>query len=258
MTTATTTTTTTIPTPAGDHVTPAAPAMTFPLRRRLAMVAMGYIPFANVLVMVIIVTLAATSVWPRWTTWLGVSWLLLVPPIVVRATLALRPLPPGDIEMLSRTFLLWWFTAQWQVIFNRLPWIEEVIRLVPGLYSAWLRLWGARVGRFVYWTPGLRILDRPLVEIGDRVVFGAGVKINPHIIMPDANSRLVLKAARVRIGSDALVGGYSLLTAGCWVAAGEATPGKREFRPFTGWANGRRVLPADDTQDGAANEAADA
>ena len=76
---------------------------------------------------------------------------------------------------------------------------------------------------------------------GDRVVFGAGVKINPHILLPDDEGKLILRAAAVRIGADALVGGYSLLLAGCWIGAGELSPGRREMRPFTGWVNGRRV-----------------
>jgi hypothetical protein len=62
--------------------------------------------------------------------------------------------------------------------------------------------------------------------------------------------------ATVRVGDDALVGGYSTLFAGAWIAPGEATPGKREHRPFTGWAGGRRVLPDDDAAGDA--EAADA
>jgi hypothetical protein len=230
-----------------DLTLPPPAALNFPLRRRLMMVAMGYIPFANGILFVALLLLT-----PRGATWVALGWLLLVPPIVVRITLRCRPLPQADIPLGSADFMRWWFTAQWQVIFNRLPWIEETIRLVPGLYSAWLRLWGARVGRFVYWTPGLRILDRSLVDVGDRVVFGAGVKLNPHIILPDAAGRLVLKAATVRIGSDAMVGGYSLLTCGSWIAPGEASPGWRDFRPFTGWENGHRVGSA------AGNEAHDA
>jgi hypothetical protein len=208
---------------------------------RLAMVAAGYIPFLNLLATATPVVLCLLGIGPKWGWLLGPAWLLLLPPIVVRLTLAMRPLPGGDITIGSRAFLWWWFTSQWQVIFNRLPWIEEIIRLVPGLYSAWLRLWGAKIGRFVYWTPGLRILDRPLVTVGDRVVFGVGVKINPHVIMPDDRGHLVLRAATVRIGADALVGGYSILFAGCWIGPGEASPGKREMRPFTGWVKGKRV-----------------
>lgn len=210
---------------------------------RLLLILFNYIPFLNVVVMVTLGVLAKT-VWPAWTWVFVPAWLLVVPPIVVR--LSPRVDCDVDVETNSRLFLRWWFTSQWQVIFNRLPWIEEMIRLVPGLYSAWLRLWGAHIGKFVYWTPGLRILDRSLIDIGDRVMFGAGVKINPHIIMAGTDGKLVLKAATVRIGSDALVGGYSLLTSGCWIAAGETSPGMRPFPPFSGWENGQRVRAKND------------
>ncbi len=218
-----------------------ATALPISTRARLTMVAMGYISFLNVVMIMLLAGLPAMTSLPRWTSLSAVAWLLLVPPIVVRTVLALAPLPSGDVAIGSPAFLRWWFTSQWQVIFNRLPWIEECVRLVPGLYSAWLRLWGARVGPFVYWTPGLRILDRPLVKVGGRVVFGADVRISPHIVMPNDTGQLVLRIGQVRIGNDALIGGYSILLAGCWVGNGEATPGKREVRPFSGWVGGKRV-----------------
>lgn len=217
------------------------PAVRFSPGQRVFLVAANYLPFLNLLILACILWLSARGIWPRWTWVLAPAWLLLVPPVVVRLTLALFPLPQTDIRLGSRPFFVWWFTSQWQVIFNRLPIIEEMLRLVPALYGAWLRLWGGKIGTLIYWTPGLRILDRSMLAIGDRVVFGAGVKINPHILMPDAEGRLVLRAATIHIGADALVGGYSLLLAGCWIAAGEISPGKREFRPFTGWLRGRRV-----------------
>ena len=217
------------------------PALKLSLGQRLLMVAAGYVPFVNLVVIVTLMVLPATARWPRWTWCLAPAWLFIVPPLAVRIILMIRPLPSSDIAIGSTPFLTWWLTSQWQVIFNRLPWIEEVIRLVPGLYVVWLRLWGARVGKLVYWTPGLRILDRSLIEIGDRVVFGVGVQIVPHIIMPNKDGQLVLRVAPVRIGSEALVGGYSLLLAGSWIGPGEASPGKRELRPFTGWVGGRRV-----------------
>jgi hypothetical protein len=241
----------TTPQPEVHDVPPASarPALEMPLRRRLAMIAMGYIPFGNVIVIAVLATLPGVFGWPGWMRLLAIAWLLVVPPMVVRIALLVRPLQSGDLPLSSPDFLLWWFTAQWQVIYNRLPWIEEMIRLVPSLYSTWMRLWGARVGRFVYWTPGLRILDRSLLNVGSRVVFGVGVRVNPHVIMPNDVGELVLRVGTVRIGDDALVGGYSILFAGCWIAPGEATPGKREIRPFTGWANGRRVLAAGEVDD---------
>lgn len=217
------------------------PALKMSLGQRLWMIAAGYVPFLNLIIIVSLIVLPATGRWPRWTWTLAPAWLLIVPPLVVRTVLAIRPLPQTDLPIGSAPFLVWWFTSQWQVIFNRLPWIEEIIRLVPGLYSFWLRLWGAKIGKFVYWTPGLQILDRPLLDIGDRVVFGASVKISPHIIMPNKERQTVLRVATVSIGSDVLVGAYSLLLAGSWIAAGEISPGKRILAPFAGWVDGRRV-----------------
>ena len=219
----------------------AGPALKMSLGHRLLMVAAGFTPFLNLVVIVTLAILPATAHWPRWTWSFAPMWFLLVPPLVVRIILAIRPLPTTEIAIGSAPFMIWWLTSQWQVIFNRLPWVEELIRLVPGLYSFWLRLWGARIGKFVYWTPGLQILDRPLLDIGDRVVFGAGVTISPHIIMPNRNGQLTLCAASVRIGDDALVGGYSLLLAGSWIGPGEISPGKRILAPYAGWVGGRRV-----------------
>jgi len=221
------------------------PALKLSLGQRLFLVAAGYVPFVNLVLIVTLAIFPATSRWPRWTWCLAPAWLLIVPPLVVRMILVIRPLPSTDIAVGSAPFMVWWLTSQWQVIFNRLPWIEEILRLVPGLYAVWLRLWGARIGKLVYWTPGLRLLDRPLLEIGDRVVFGVGVKIAPHIIMPNKEGQLVLRVATVRIGDDVLVGGYSILLAGSWIGPGEASPGKRELAPFTGWVGGRRVEAKD-------------
>ncbi len=211
--------------------------------RRLFMVACGYIPLLNVVMVLTVATLPAAEHWSHWTWCLAPVALLLVPPIVVRVLLTVRPLPTSDIAIGSNAFMVWWLSSQWQALFNRLPWIEEGMRLVPGLYSLWLRLWGSRVGKLVYWTPGLRVLDRSLIHVGDRVAFGFGVNISPHIIMPNKERILVLRVAAVRIGEDSVVGGYSLLLAGSWIAAEEMSPGRRELAPFTGWQHGQRVHP---------------
>src|SRR5947207_14231917 len=93
-------------------------------RTRLLLILFNYIPFMNVLIVVTLCVLAG-SVRPRWTWVLPPMWLLLIPPIVVRLTP--RAESETDVSIGSPMFLRWWFTAQWQVIFNRLPWIEELI-----------------------------------------------------------------------------------------------------------------------------------
>jgi hypothetical protein len=44
----------------------------------------------------------------------------------------------------------------------------------------------------------------------------------------------------VKIGDDAMIGGYSLLTAGTEIAAGEATRAFLISPPFSKWKNGKR------------------
>lgn len=145
---------------------------------------------------------------------------------------------PTDIEAGSPAFLCWWACFQCQVLFLRFPVFEEVLRLVPGLYSLWLRAWGSSIGSVTYWAPGTVILDRGFLDIGDRVVFGAGVRINPHIL--EKSPAAVLRLAPVRIGDDAVIGGYSLLTAGTEIASGEATRAFLISPPFSRWENGKR------------------
>ena len=69
----------------------------------------------------------------------GLAWLYLLPPLVARMTLlAFGPPLARAAAPDSRQFKIWWFLTQMQMIFNRFPFLEEILRLVPGLYSLWL------------------------------------------------------------------------------------------------------------------------
>src|SRR5687768_16618078 len=132
------------------------------------MVLLGYIPFLHAGATTTLFILAATHSTKLFLP-LAFTTLYLLPPLAVRAFTLITPIPAGKFPVNSPTFLKWWFTAQWQILFNRLRILEELLRLIPGLYSTWLRLWGVKIGRLVYWTPGLEILDRPLLNIGHQV-----------------------------------------------------------------------------------------
>jgi acetyltransferase-like isoleucine patch superfamily enzyme len=115
------------------------------------------------------------------------------------------------------------------------------MRLFPGVYSAWLRLWGSHIGSFTYWAAGLRILDRGFLEIGSGVAFGAGVRLNPHVVAENDEGKLELFLAPVRIGDRAIIGGYALLTAGTRIADDEVTRACLLSPPFSHWKGGRRI-----------------
>jgi len=215
--------------------------MPLPAGRRLAMILCGFIPLVHAAAAAAPIALVAAGMARPRLVLLGPLVLYLAPPLVVRACTAVWPLPSGAFPVGSPVFLRWWFTAQWQVIFSRFPSFEESLRLVPGLYSLWLRIWGAHVGGLVYWSPGVAITDRSLVRIGQRVVFGLGVRLNAHVMSAGADGLPHLYLGPVVIGDDTLVGGYSLVLAGCEVAPGQVTPPLRTLHPFTRLAGGRRA-----------------
>jgi hypothetical protein len=184
--------------------------------------------------------LVAVAAAHRWE--LAALVLYGLPPLCARLLLASCGRPQGRFRTDQTAFLVWWSLASLQTLFLRFPFLEEALRLVPGLYSAWLRAWGARVGSFVFWAPGTTILDRSFVDIGDRVVFGMGVRLNPHVLaQTEAGPELTL--ATVQIGRGALVGGYSLLLAGSSVAPGEQPLGNTILPPYSRFENGQRVRP---------------
>lgn len=177
----------------------------------------------------------------RWRLAAGLVLLYGIPPLAARILRWLVPVREGRLPIGRRDFFVWWALFNLQVVFCRFPALEEALRLVPGLYSLWLRLWGARVGRLVYWGAGLRILDRSFVHIGDGVMFGAAVRLNPHVLARNTAGEPELILATIRIGDQAMIGGYSLLTAGTEIAAGESTRAFLISPPFSKWKNGARV-----------------
>jgi|GEM_PF-718669 len=223
------------------------PAPVFAVSRRtgLYMVLLNWLPVMHVA----LVAVAA---------WLGASWsvpaaigagliaLYLFPPLLVRLVLTVRPITEGKYDLDSGAFRTWWFTAQCQIVFNRLPILEEVLRLLPCAYSLWLRLWGAKVGWMVFWSPGTTVLDRPFVQIGDGCVMGLGVRLHPHLIAQSENEpkKTELWLAPVRIGEQSLIGGFSLLAPGVTVTPRSMTPAIHALPAFSEWRTDRRTRRA--------------
>lgn len=140
------------------------------------------------------------------------------------------PVPEGVSYLRSKEHSPWWGSHQIQVIYIAIPALEAVLRLIPGVFSIWLRLWGARIGRNVYWTPGLEIADRGFLEIGDRVVIGHRVGIYPHVIKPRKQD-LMLYVKKVKIGNDVFLGAGSRLAPGVVIQDGTYVPVETDFYP---------------------------
>lgn len=91
----------------------------------------------------------------------------------------------------------------------------HVVRVLAGslfrsspVWTAYLRLNGARMGRRVY-VNTLAISDHNLLEFGDDVVIGDGVHISGHTV-----ERGVVKTAPVRLGAHVTIGLGSVIDIG--------------------------------------------
>lgn len=211
----------------------------FTPRARLLTILLNYIPFFQ------LSTLIGVAVWcpvnPTARLVASLAWLYLAPPTCYRLLCRIAPSVAQRTRVGSRDFLIWWAGHQLQVVFCRFSFAEELLRLVPGLYSQWLRLWGSKIGANVYWTAGVTITDRAWLEIGDCVTFGAGVKLNAHVIALGADGTRELILARISIGGGSQIGGYSLLTAGTSVAPGSVTRALLTAPPFSHWKSNERI-----------------
>jgi acetyltransferase-like isoleucine patch superfamily enzyme len=205
----------------------------------------------NALALAHLSLIAATALGP----WLPLPWrlpavlavLYLLPPLAARIVKAATGLREGRIAPGTGAFFAWWAISNLQVLFTRLPFLEELLRVVPGLYGLWLRAWGSRVSSLVYWAPGLQILDRGYVAIGDMVVFGAGVRLNPHVFLKNSAGDMELVLATITIGNGCLVGGYSLLTAGTEFPDGEIGKARLLSPPYSRWKDGVRIFRMGDS-----------
>ncbi len=172
----------------------------------------------------------------------ALAWIYVLPPLAGRVAMALFGAAQGEgLGQDARAFKVWWFLTQLQVLFNRFGFLEELLRMVPGLYALWLNAWGARVSPLVYWGPGAVVVDRQAARVGPGAVIGTRAVLAGHLAVKDSSGAFRVTLAPVEIGAGALIGAYAGIGPGCTVAADEEVPAAAFLRPFTQWTGGKRV-----------------
>jgi len=109
----------------------------------------------------------------------------------------------------------------WQLLtWARYAASNHVVRVVAGtvfrgspVWTAHLRLSGARIGRRVY-VNSLSLVDYNLLRLGNDVIIGAGVHLSGHTV-----ENGVVKTARVTIGDDVTIGVSSIVEIGSEVGS---------------------------------------
>ena len=165
-----------------------------------------------------------------WSLILCVFFLYGFPVLLYRLHTHVYPLKKGISYLQGADYSPWWGSHQLQAIYIAFPALETVLRLIPGVFSAWLRLWGAQIGKRVYWTPALEIADRGLLTIGDGVVFGHRVGMYSHIVKP-RRGNLMLYLKPIVIGDGSFIGAGSYIGPGATITAGSYLEAGSEIYP---------------------------
>ncbi len=165
-------------------------------------------------------------------------WIYLVPPLLTRLWILVLGRPEGEVDETQAAFRHWWALSQFQLVFSRFPLLEEVLRLVPGLYNFWLRLWGARVSLSVYWSPGVQVFDRYHLNIGPGVIIGGNARVGAHLVERRGDGRFHLHVAPLTIEAGATLGMNAAAGPGVHVAANAIVPIGRVLRPGQQWPPG--------------------
>ena len=162
-------------------------------------------------------------------------WIYVLPPFASRLMIIFFGRPEGRLTQDMTSYRVWWILTQWQTIFNRLPWLEELLRLVPGLYSLWIGLWGGSLSPFAYVGPGVLITDRYAVRVGRGAVLGLKSALAGHMAVRNEEGYWEVLVAAPIVEPDAILGGDSGLGPGAILRAGHLLPAGRRVGPFGEW-----------------------
>lgn len=129
----------------------------------------------------------------------------LLPPILYRILSKIIPVTIGKSTLGPNQAPSGWMVAhRLQLTYHIFPFIEGILNSLPGIYTNWLRLWGCKIGRMVYWAPDVRVYDRTHLNIGDNTFIG-GAMLSCHIGTPDGKGNTQLYFSPIKIGSNCFI-----------------------------------------------------
>lgn len=163
--------------------------------------------------------LAMLASWPSgWTVLFLLFVVYGLAPFSLTILQRWAPIKQGISEIDGRKFCPWLAAHHIQAFYDALPFLESLLRVIPGFYSMWLRMWGSRIGYGVEWPVRMDVLDRNMMDIGNRVVFAREVELAAHVRRKQdgAGSRVLVRKVRI--------GGYAFIGAGARLGPGAAVP----------------------------------
>lgn len=154
----------------------------------------------------------------------------LLPLITQRLILSIYPIEEGGsyIGLNEKKFQPWLFSLRIQQIYLVFPQLERLLFFLPGMYSAWLRAWGSKIGKSVFWTPGTVVNDRSLMDVGDFVVFGHNTYMSSHFVRVK-NGKFFVYVKKIKIGGGTFIGAFTKMGPGTTIAPGSQVQATSQF-----------------------------
>lgn len=175
-----------------------------------------------------VLSLAALGVFAQWpSVWSAILLLFIIyglPPTVLRVMFRWAPLKLGVSQIDGRKFSSWLAAHHIQAFYDALPYLESLLRVIPGFYSLWLRMWGSRIGYGVVWPVRISVLDRNLMDVGNRVTFDREVELAAHVRQKTDGGGLRVLVRPVRVGSHAYLGASVRVGPGAIVPSNASVP----------------------------------
>jgi hypothetical protein len=161
---------------------------------------------------------------PSWPLFLVIMLVpYLVPLMLFRIICLFAPLREGSSVLAKDVWSTWFISYRLQLIYGYFPFLEGALLAIPGAFNLWLRAWGSRVGKRVFWAALVQVTDRSHLHIGDNVMFGNAIYLSPHV-MQRRGARGVLYFKSISIGSGAFVGAGVRMGPGVVVEPGALVP----------------------------------
>lgn len=117
-----------------------------------------------------------------------------------------------------------------QLTFSAIHLFEYILGVIPGAFSWWLRLWGSKIGKNIFWGPGFIMMDRGFLRVGDSCFFGSGICMIGHVASPSRDD-LRVYLANIHIGNQVFIGGESRIAPGVQIDSGVVIPYRTMLEP---------------------------
>lgn len=152
----------------------------------------------------------------------------IIPLFSFKLLQAIYPIKEGASFFGEERFSPWVSSFRLQQIYVMFPVLERILFFIPGLYNSWLRAWGSKIGKNVYFLPGILIVDRAHIEIGDNVMIGNQCYFSPHVVQIK-KGRFFLYYKKISIGNNVFIGAFSTLGPGTKIADNITVPAGSAF-----------------------------